>query len=353
MTDFTRLVLNWYACSGRHDLPWQQDLSPYRVWVSEIMLQQTQVNTVIPYFRRFIERFSDLSGLASANIDEVLHLWSGLGYYSRARNLHKAARIITEELNGEVPDKIDQLINLPGIGRSTAGAILALSMNQAHPILDGNVKRVLCRYYAVKEWPGERQTEKRLWQLAEKHTSINQSADYTQAIMDLGATICTRTNPDCETCPLYSGCLARQMGLQNDMPGKKPKKVIPLRQTRFIMLENATGEVLLQKRPPTGIWGGLWGFPECPVDADISEWMINKFGYTVDSIRYEQGLRHTFTHFRLDIIPVRMKLITRQGQIQDEENLYWFKPVGDNRSIGMATPVRKLVTRHYASAEEV
>ena len=347
MTDFTRQLLKWYKRSGRHDLPWQQDITPYRVWVSEIMLQQTQVNTVIPYFERFIRHYPDVASLAGADMDEVLHLWSGLGYYSRARNLYKAAQIIKREFSGVFPDRLEQLIKLPGIGRSTAGAILALSMNQPQAILDGNVKRVLCRYYAVREWPGSTATQRHLWQLAEQHVSRTHPADYTQAIMDLGATLCTRSKPDCGTCPLQAGCLARREGLQNDLPSRKPANPVPIKQTTFIMIQNETGEILLQKRPPAGIWGGLWGFPECPVDTDIPAWLEQNFGFKVDSVRYEPGLRHTFSHFRLDITPVSMKLVSHPERVEDEPDLYWFRPTGDNRPIGMAAPTRTLVSRHF------
>lgn len=349
MADFTRQLLRWYARHGRHDLPWQSDVTPYRVWVSEIMLQQTQVNTVIPYFKQFMQRFPDVTSLAQADLDEVLHLWSGLGYYSRARNLYKTACVIVEECNSSFPDTIDQLVKLPGIGRSTAAAILALSMDQPRAILDGNVKRVLCRYHAIREWPGATATLKQLWGLAEQYVSKTRPAEYTQAIMDLGATLCTRTRPDCGICPVHTGCQARRKGLQNEIPGRKPKNKIPVKQTAFIMIQNNSGEILLQKRPPAGIWGGLWGFPECPVDTDIPEWVQQNFGLKVNSPRHEPGLRHTFSHFHLDITPVRMRLESLQDQVRNGHDLYWFSPLGDNRPVGMAAPVRKLVSRHFQS----
>ena len=349
MAGFTRRILDWYARAGRHDLPWKLGITPYRIWISEIMLQQTQVKTVIPYFERFITAFPHVSDLAGADLDYVLHLWSGLGYYSRARNLHKTARIVRAKHNGELPGSIDELVALPGIGRSTAGAILAMGMNQVYPILDGNVKRVLCRYHAIKEWPGDRETEKHLWQLAERYTSRENPADYTQAIMDLGALICTRTRPGCEQCPVSAGCQARAQHLQEQIPGKRPVKKLPVKQTRFVMIENNRGQVLLQRRPPSGIWGGLWGFPECPVDSDMTEWLASQFGYKVDLISTEQGLRHIFTHFRLDITPVKMKLVSQPDRVGDEENLYWFTPTGDNKSIGIATPVQKLMTKYYTT----
>jgi len=349
MTDFTRQLLTWYKRHGRHDLPWQRDVTPYRVWISEIMLQQTQVVTVMPYYERFMQCYPVVESLADADPDEVLHYWSGLGYYSRARNLHKTAQIIKEKFDGSFPGELEQLMQLPGIGRSTAAAILALSMNQPAAILDGNVKRVLSRYHAIREWPGDSSTLKQLWQLAEQHLSKKHPADYTQAIMDLGATVCSRSSPDCGKCPVRSGCLARQEGLQNALPRRKPDRKLPVKQTAFIMIQNDSGAILLQKRPPAGIWGGLWGFPECPADTDVSVWVEQQYGYTVGSIRYEQGLRHTFSHYRLDITPVAMKLVSQQDMARDDQNLYWFSPGGDNRRIGMAAPVRKLVTKHYST----
>lgn len=351
MPDFTRQLLRWYQQHGRHDLPWQQEKSPYNVWVSEIMLQQTQVATVIPYYQRFMARFPNVETLALAQADEVLHLWSGLGYYSRARNLHRAAQKLWEEFNGIFPSDLDTVMTLPGIGRSTAGAILALSMDIPHPILDGNVKRVLCRYYGIKRWPGERATEKQLWSLAQKHTPQADVADYTQGIMDLGATLCSRGRPDCEDCPVSTGCVAYQQDLQRELPRKKPKKPLPVKQTIFTMIESPQGELLLEKRPPAGIWGGLWSFPECPPGRDISDWVGDTFGYRVKSIAQEPGIRHTFTHFHLEITPVRVKL-ARAEAIMAHSDLYWFNPFNNDKAIGMATPVRRLVENYKTGDDE-
>jgi A/G-specific adenine glycosylase len=347
MTEFTRRLLKWYRHAGRHDLPWQKHVTPYRVWVSEIMLQQTQVSTVIPYYERFMREYPVLDKLAGADLDTVLHYWSGLGYYSRARNLHRAAQIVMRDHKGQVPGDMEQLLALPGIGRSTAGAILALSMNQVHPILDGNVRRVLCRYHAIREWPGEAATEQRLWRLAERHTSRDRPADYTQAIMDLGALLCTRSRPDCSNCPLRGACRAHRLGAQQELPRKRPRKQVPVRHTAFVMIETTAGELLLQKRPPTGIWGGLWGFPECPADTDIPAWLQSRFGLQVNAIRKEPCVRHTFTHFQLDITPVRMQLLSPPERIRDEPDLCWFRPIGDNKPLGMAAPVRKLMDTYY------
>jgi A/G-specific adenine glycosylase len=351
MTEFSRRLLEWHARAGRHGLPWQRNVTPYRVWISEIMLQQTQVNTVIPYFERFMDRFPDVASLADADLDAVLNLWSGLGYYSRARNLHRTARVIQRELKGGFPVSIDKWLELPGIGRSTAGAILALSMNQAHPVLDGNVQRVLCRYYAIRVWPGERATGQRLWRMAEKLVDRDRPAVYTQAIMDLGATLCTRVNPDCQACPVRSGCRARRLGLQRELPRRKPSKTLPVKRAAFVMVENAAGEILLQKRPPAGIWGGLWGFPECPLDADIARWLEENYGLRAASLRYTPRLRHTFSHFHLEITPVRVQLQSRRHLARDADDLYWFRPAGDNRLIGLAAPVRKLIARHLQPDE--
>ncbi|OGT82923.1 MAG: A/G-specific adenine glycosylase [Gammaproteobacteria bacterium RIFCSPLOWO2_12_FULL_52_10] len=353
MADFSFRLLDWYAVSGRHDLPWQQHVTPYRVWVSEIMLQQTQVSTVIPYYERFMQRFPEISGLAEADLDAVLHIWSGLGYYSRARNLHRTAGIVMREFAGHFPDTIAQLLALPGIGRSTAGAILALSMNQAQPILDGNVKRVLCRYYAIQAWPGEPATTQELWRLAEQLVARDQPAAYTQAMMDLGAMLCTRTNPDCNACPLQSGCQARQLGLQQVLPVRKPRPSLPVKQAAFLIIAKATGEILLQRRPPAGVWGGLWGFPECSVETDISAWLHKEYGLLAASIRFAPSLRHTFTHFHLDITPVRVQLQAPQDRVRDTEDLYWYKLTGDNRLLGMATPVRELISRYNQANEEI
>lgn len=343
MNEFSQRILQWFTNHGRHDLPWQINISPYRVWVSEIMLQQTQVATVMPYYQRFMARFPDIETLAVAECDDVLHQWTGLGYYSRARNLHKAAGLIVQEHNGQFPADMAALIKLPGIGRSTAGAILAISFNLPVAILDGNVKRVLCRHFAVRGWPGTRKVEDELWKLAEEQTPDSDVANYTQAIMDLGATICTRSNPLCEKCPVTLHCLSRQQGIQAELPERKPKKALPQKQTQFAMIENEMGALLLQRRPPTGIWGGLWGFPECSVDTDISDWVKNQFGYEVESVQYTQGIRHTFSHYVLDITPVRMKCVAQVSGVNDSEDYYWFNPGDENRALGMAAPVKKLV----------
>ena len=344
MSDFARQLLHWRQGHGRHDLPWQQHVSAYRVWVSEIMLQQTQVSTVIPYYRRFMQVFPDVHALAGAALDEVLHLWTGLGYYARGRNLHKAAKTICTDFAGEFPANMTALMSLPGIGRSTAAAILCLSHNQAHPILDGNVKRVLSRYHLIRGWPGESRVEKRLWALAESHVPIRQAGAYTQAIMDLGALVCTRLRPHCALCPVAAGCGARKQGLEHDLPHKKPKKIRPTKQTIFALIENQIGEILLQKRPPVGIWGGLWGFPECPSEQNIVIWIRDHYGLATNTVSQGPHLRHTFSHFHLDIQPIKLKLAAGEVLAREAHDLCWYTP-GREINLGMAAPVKKLIDR--------
>lgn len=340
--DFARQLLRWSAQHGRHDLPWQRYMTPYRIWVSEIMLQQTQVKTVIPYYDRFITRFPDVKSLAAAELDEVLHLWTGLGYYARARNLHRAAQQIMEQYGGKLPGDIDRLMALPGIGRSTAGAILALADGQRYPILDGNVKRVLTRYHAIPGWPGTAKVERHLWQLAEAYTPQENVARYTQAIMDLGATICLRRNPLCDQCPLGAGCQARQRSVQHIFPQSKPGKTLPVRTTVFAILQNHRGEVLLEHRQPAGIWGGLWVFPECAPNDDIQSWIETRLGYAVNTLEYGSRIRHTFSHFHLDIIPVHAKITVNKHHVNDADRYCWYTPAG-GRPLGMATPVKRLL----------
>ena len=262
--EFGRRVLDWFDAHGRKYLPWKENLTPYRVWVSEIMLQQTQVATAIPYYERFVARFPDLTALADAGLDEVLGLWAGLGYYARARHLHRAARIARDRHGGELPLDSATLRSLPGIGRSTAGAILALAAGQRQPILDGNVKRLLARFAAVEGWPGQARVLAALWELADRYTPAARVADYTQAIMDLGALVCTPRRPRCDRCPLAAGCAAHAQGRQSAYPAPKPRRDSPVRATRMLLLCGLEGEVLLERRPPAGVWGGCGVFPNAP-----------------------------------------------------------------------------------------
>lgn len=310
------------------------------------MLQQTQVATVIPYFNRFTQRFPIVADLARAELDEVLRLWSGLGYYARARNLHRAAKIIVAQQRGAFPAEIDALMQLPGIGRSTAGAILSLSVNLPCAILDGNVKRVLCRFHGVRGWPGEKRVEQKLWALAESHVPRRAAAAHTQAIMDLGATLCTRSLPRCEACPLNADCVARRLRLQARLPEARPKRTIPIRRTAFAVIENPAGQILLERRPPAGIWGGLWSLPECPPDADVIDWVRRRFGWPVKSVTRSPPLRHTFTHFHLDIEPVRVRLRRNGVEVRDSADLAWLLPEAGLQR-GLAAPVRKLIGNFY------
>lgn len=340
--EFQRKVLEWFEEHGRHDLPWQRPATPYRVWISEVMLQQTQVATVIPYFERFMERFPDVSALADAGEDEVLHLWSGLGYYARARNLHAAARIIRDQHGGRFPTDFEAVVALPGIGRSTAGAILAQANGQRHAILDGNVKRVLCRYHAVDGWPGRTRVERRLWALAEEKTPNKRVADYTQAVMDLGATVCTRTRPACARCPVAEGCEGWRRGRPESWPESKPKKAKPVRATRMLMVHDGA-DVLLIRRPPAGIWGGLWSFPEVSGDEAVEDWCRRWLNAEPRGVETWRPLRHTFSHFHLDITPIRMEAVPGRT-VMDDADCVWCN-AGQPGRLGLAAPVAGLLDR--------
>ena len=342
--DFSARVLGWYARHGRKDLPWQDNPTPYRVWVSEIMLQQTQVSTVIPYYRRFMQRFPDIVALAGADIDQVLHQWTGLGYYARARNLHAAAGMVRDRWSGRFPGTFDEVLSLPGVGRSTAGAILALACRQRHAILDGNVKRVLARYHAIEGWPGKASVLRRLWELAELHTPEGQVAEYSQAMMDLGATLCTRGMPECGRCPLSGDCLARQTGRQRDFPSPRPRKSLPVRRARLLLLYNDRREVLLERRPPSGIWGGLWSLPEVADDVAVAEWCRGRLGVPAVVTGEWPVVQHTFSHFRFDMQPVLAQAAGAAANVKDAAGWLWYKPdTGEER--GLAAPVAQLLQR--------
>jgi A/G-specific adenine glycosylase len=327
---------------GRRDLPWQADPNPYRVWVSEIMLQQTQVASVIAYFERFVARFPDLTTLAGASLDDVLALWSGLGYYARARNLHRAAGIVMERHGGELPEDVDALMELPGIGRSTAAAILALSGGQRHAILDGNVKRVLTRFHAIEGWPGESAVSRELWSLAEAHTPSASVAEYTQAIMDLGATVCTRARPRCEACPVADDCAARQQGIANLFPTRRPRSERPARRVTVLVVRNAVGETLLERRPPSGIWGGLLSFPELGADDDAEQWCRRHLGAEPASKLALAAVEHAFTHFDLTLTPVQLTLDGAASSAMDGENWLWYDSSAPLPG-GVAAPIGKIL----------
>lgn len=346
LESFGERLRAWYARHGRHDLPWKRPAEPYRVWVSEIMLQQTQVGTVLGYFERFMTRFPGLAQLADAELDEVLAHWAGLGYYARARNLHRAARRVMSEHGGQLPEDIDALQSLPGIGRSTAGAILALSRNQRHAILDGNVRRVLARHRAVEGWPGLRAVEQRLWALSEALTPAEGAAAYTQAIMDLGATVCTRSRPDCAQCPVATDCLARIGARQSELPTPRPRRPLPRRERRFLLLREPGGKVLLQRRPPEGIWGGLWSLPESPL-AHSPESLCRQYGLEPGKLEHWPVLRHVFSHFALDISPCLVDVEQPPAALlreppADAVAMRWYRP-GEQPAPALAAPVERLL----------
>ena len=339
---FSTTVLTWFDQHGRKHLPWQQNITPYRVWLSEIMLQQTQVTTVIPYFERFTQQFPNVQSLAAAHIDEVLHLWTGLGYYARARNLHRCAQTVVSQYKGEFPNSVELLCELSGIGRSTAGAIVSIAFQQRAAILDGNVKRVLARYCAIDGWPGQTEPFNQLWQIAEQYTPDTRCNHYTQAMMDLGATLCTRSRPACERCPLQSGCMAYAQGEPTRYPGKKPKKILPEKFVQLLMLRNSNGEILLQQRPPQGIWGGLWSFPELPSDADNNLFCEDNFGAVINSEIWN-SYRHTFSHYHLDITPVLIQLGKTKAGISSGGS-HWYN-LHQPSALGLAAPVKKLLEK--------
>ncbi|WP_092383442.1 A/G-specific adenine glycosylase [Halopseudomonas salegens] len=339
--DFSAAVLAWFDQHGRKDLPWQQNKTPYRVWLSEIMLQQTQVATVIPYYQRFIAELPTVQALAAAPADQVLHLWTGLGYYSRARNLHRAAQQVVSEYGGDFPRDLEQLMALPGIGRSTAGAIASLSMGLRAPILDGNVKRVLARYHAISGWTGSTSVQKQLWTLAERYTPEDRVADYTQAMMDLGATLCSRSKPACLMCPLRSGCEARALGTPTAFPEPKPRKQLPVRTCLMPFLRNPDGNIWLQRRPDSGLWGGLWCPPQFSDDAELADWLQEQ-GLRVSQQQSMTPLRHTFSHFHLDIRPLLIDVTEATGVA--EPGQVWYN-LRQPTPLGLAAPVKKLLQR--------
>ncbi|MFE8070806.1 A/G-specific adenine glycosylase [Marinobacteraceae bacterium S3BR75-40.1] len=344
MQDFAARLLQWFDRHGRKDLPWHREPTPYHIWLSEIMLQQTQVATVIPYYEAFTQRFPDVAALAAAEVDDVLQYWSGLGYYARARNLHKAAQQVVAKHGGQFPSNQESLEALPGIGRSTAAAIRAQAFHQAATILDGNVKRVLARYHAVEGWPGRTAVLKRLWEHAESHTPDQRVKDYTQAIMDLGAMVCTRRKPDCGECPVAEGCEAYDQGNPEAYPTPKPRKKTPEKACWLLLLEDDQQRLLMERRPPTGIWGGLWSLPQAEPDLDIEDlpgWCRDQLGLDSEFPQRLSTFRHTFSHYHLDIMPVR--LTARDShRVQDNPNLVWYSPE-DALTLGLPAPIRKVI----------
>jgi len=340
MNDFSSRLIAWQKQYGRHDLPWQNTIDPYAIWVSEIMLQQTQVSAVIGYYQKFMARFPTIEALTNATQDEVLQHWSGLGYYSRARNLHNAAQTIMDEHHGRFPQDFDTIQALSGIGRSTAAAIASFAFNQVQTILDGNVKRVLARHYAIAGWPGSPKIEKSLWTLAEGLLPQTDMVAYTQGLMDLGATLCTRSKPKCTSCPLSASCAAYQQNRVAELPTPKPKKRIPEKQVTMLIFMQGN-EILLEKRPPAGIWGGLWSFPETEATEHFEAISQDKFGIEIQSSQALPQLSHTFTHFKLHIQPQPLQVLKRSSHVQ-EPGYLWLS-IEDAIGAAIPTPVRKIL----------
>ncbi len=342
VSDFGARLLDWFDQHGRHDLPWQQPRTPYRVWLSEIMLQQTQVAVVTTYFERFVAALPELPALAAASQDEVLALWSGLGYYARARNLHAAAQVCVEMHGGELPRDAEALRALPGIGRSTAGAILAQAWGARTAILDGNVKRVLCRLHGVEGWPGTPAVERKLWAIADSLLPDSRLADYTQAQMDFGATLCTRARPDCTNCPLQEHCIAFRDGRTAELPAPKPGKPLPLRTAHMLVIMDDAGRFLLQRRPPTGVWACLWSLPEHAGLAEARHWFEHHVDGDFARMQADEAVMHGFSHYSLQILPHRIAGVRARGAIGDNEDLRWVAGT-ELANIGLPAPVRRLL----------
>ncbi len=349
---FSKRLLQWFDTHGRHDLPWQHPREPYRVWLAEIMLQQTQVSTVIPYFERFLQRFPTIATLAAAPIDDVLALWSGLGYYARARNLHRCAQQIVIEHGGEFPRELAAMQALPGIGRSTAGAILSQAYGQREAILDGNVRRVLARHEAIAGWPGAPKVQAALWAAAEARLPTARMADYTQALMDLGATLCTARRPACERCPVRIDCVASNSDEVSLYPGAKPRKARPRREARLLLLQSAIdGRLLLQRRPPVGIWGGLWSPPVLDdAEIDPQHWCERQALSPAAQHSSLPVVQHAFTHFDLSLQPLRLQVTVQASAVREPEGWRWVT-ITEAEALGLPAPIRKLLQFHKAILE--
>lgn len=337
--NFAHALLDWFDHAGRKDLPWQQTPTPYAVWVSEIMLQQTQVATVKSYFLRFMARFPTIANLAEAPVDDVLAYWSGLGYYARARNLHKTANIVMSDHDGNMPKDLQSLVALPGIGRSTAGAILSMAFHQPTSILDGNVKRVIARFYALEGWPGKKQIENQMWNIVDGLLPDQRVADYIQAQMDLGATVCTRSKPDCEQCPMNEACQAYASGTPTAYPTPKPKKVTPNKVIKWLVYVNQNNEIWLEKRPDKGIWGGLWSFPEVEDEQDLHVVQLN-YPFQCESHQKAEEIQHIFTHFKLRITPLIIRCQAHQDHAHQQGQWY---TILQSLALGLPAPVRAFI----------
>lgn len=335
---FASQVVQWYHLHGRKTLPWQLGKTPYKVWVSEVMLQQTQVITVIPYFEKFMASFPDIIALADAGEDVVLHHWTGLGYYARARNLHKTAKIVRDKYQGEFPTTLEDVMDLPGIGRSTAGAVLSLSLGQHHPILDGNVKRVLARYFMVEGWYGVKKVENQLWHLSNQLTPKNNVTEFNQAMMDLGASVCSRSRFDCQACPLNTGCGAYNAGKVKEFPHSKPKKAVPKKSCHQLIIQH-DNSVLMEKRPSSGIWGGLFGFFEFNEYSELEVFLAQQG--LEGELNVLEPFAHVFSHFELTINPHILN-IQQIPDVVNDKQLVWY-PLDQSIEVGLAAPTKKLV----------
>ncbi len=344
MNTFASRLLAWFDTHGRHDLPWQHPRSAYRVWVSEIMLQQTRAETVIPYFQAFIARFPDVRALADAPVDEVLHLWSGLGYYARARNLHRAARLLVECHGGALPAERGALEALPGIGRSTAAAIVAQACGQPEAILDGNVRRVLARHAGIDGWPGSAAVQRRLWAIAEERVPGLRIADYTQAIMDLGATVCTRSRPACDRCPVAEDCVALADGRVADLPAPRPVRALPVR-TRWAALLSVPEGVYLERRAGSGIWGGLYSLPEREEAGELCDWILSRWPGARQVEPPVERIGHVFSHYRLDLRLLCFALPPAGCGIMEGEQAIWYNSRLPTR-VGLPAPIERLLIEH-------
>ncbi len=346
MSEFASRLIQWQKHYGRHDLPWQNTQDPYAIWISEIMLQQTQVSSAIGYYHRFMSRFPDIHRLAEVELDEVMRLWSGLGYYSRARNLHGAAKIVVREHGGRFPKDFDSLLKLPGVGRSTAAAIASIAFNKKYSILDGNVKRVLARYFMVEGWPGIKKVENELWELADGLLPEKEMATYSQALMDLGATVCIRSNPKCDECPLSDSCLAFFQNRVMDFPFTKPKKAIPRKEVVMLVLLQGK-EIMLQKRPPKGIWGGMWSLPEMDVNQDPNDFVLSTFGYMGQIKGPLSSIEHAFSHFKLRITP---QLLAINHAIKSTPDNFVWLPLEQAVDAALPAPVKKIVSEIFLNS---
>ncbi len=337
---FAERLIAWQRQSGRHGLPWQGRRDPYAIWIAEVMLQQTQVATVVPYYLRFLERFPSVAALAAAELEQVLALWSGLGYYSRARHLHQAAREIMEKWGGAFPTRSEDIARLPGVGRSTAAAVAVFAFGERAAILDGNVKRVLARHRGIEGHPGAPGVERRLWQEAQALLPQQALEAYTQGLMDLGATVCTRARPRCTACPVADDCVARRTGRADRLPAPRPRRPLPQREVQWLVVVSA-GEVLLEKRAPVGLWGGLWSFPEAGLEEDPAVWCTRVLDVQPQALAALEPLIHAFTHFALRIHP-RLLRVGRTPERAGEPGRLWL-PVLEAAQAAVPAPVRRVL----------